>query len=349
MTTNKSPIESLKERLATSRYAARSDEIVGIVSGKGMLRAGVDVQVERATSTAPNGEKFHIAIHASTETISRDAGIVPVGAWESGGLAEFMKNPVILAFHDHKQLPVARAVHVELNSAKMDQYWQFHDETDLSRQVHALYDKGFMRAASVGFIVHEFQFVDELPKDDYEKLVTKYGASAMRDVIWVAKRAELLETSAVPVGSDPNALQFAAGMRSATAVGLDVSAIRLARGESPTDDPQQDEPMDPKDREALDNAAQKVTELSTKLTELSTTITTLSTKLEESASTVTKLTERVAALEEKAGKTVESSASGANDHISIEKRENESDEDALARYVEEQVRQRSGAPTTTAK
>lgn len=214
--------EKLIERLAASKFAARADEILNVVRGKEPLRFGSSVDVERASGRkAPNGEEYHVRIAASTEAIARDSGVIPITAWAKGGLKNFAKNPIILAFHDHKK-PIGRSVHTELTSDKLIQYWEFHQESDDSRLMKTLYEKGFMRAASVGFLVHDWQFIDELSEKEYEVLEKKYG-NAVKDIYWIARKAELLETSAVPVPSDPNALEFSFAARSAEAHGLDMS------------------------------------------------------------------------------------------------------------------------------
>jgi hypothetical protein len=219
-------IARLSEKLTKSRFASETDHVLSVVRGIEPVRHGLNVEVERAENKrAPNGSSYHVRIKASTDTIARDRGIIPMSAWSNGGLRNFAENPVILAFHDHKQ-PIGRSVHTELADKGMLQYWEFHGETDVSRTMQKLYEKGFMRAASVGFLVHEFTFVDELSDSDLEKLVEKYGAAAVRDIYWIAEKAELLETSAVPVPSDPTALTFDFARSSAEAVGIDISSLR---------------------------------------------------------------------------------------------------------------------------
>lgn len=213
---------TLSERLADSRFAERASEIIEIVEGRRNLNAGLHVDVERANNRkAPNGKDFHVRIVASTEAIARDSGIIPIDAWKKGGLKNFSRNPMILAFHDHQQ-PIGRSVHTEITDDELHQYWEFHGETEQSRVMQALYEKGFMKAASVGFLVHDWQFIDELNEKEYAALEKKYGTS-VKDIYWIARKAELLETSAVPVPSDPNALEFSAASRNAEAIGMDMS------------------------------------------------------------------------------------------------------------------------------
>ncbi len=218
-------ISQLQERLQASRFAGQSDEILQVVRGKEPLRHGCNVDVERSSGrTAPNGEAFHVRIAASTESIARDSGVIPISAWEKGGLRNFNDNPIILAFHSHRD-PIGKSVYTEINNDQLVEYWLFHEETPLSIQMKALYEKGFMRAASVGFLVQEWDFVDELDDKQIAALESKYGKSATKDIYWIARKAELLETSAVPVPSDPNALAFSFAARNGGAAGMDMTDL----------------------------------------------------------------------------------------------------------------------------
>jgi hypothetical protein len=331
--------EQIKAKLATSQLPVeRQAQLVGILGGSESVRYGTPVVVERgAGKTAPNGQAFDVKIAASTETIARDSGIIPLSAWERGGLANFVRNPVILAFHSHRD-PIGISVFTELDGNALVEYWKFHEETQLSREMKALYEGGWLRAASVGFIVTEFAFIDELPKDEYDKLVQKYGASTLRDAFWIAQRAELLETSAVPVPSDPNALQFSAGMRSAVASGIQVSEIKkltdpeetrmpepeLTATPEPSPEPQQPQPDE---REAL-------------ITALTERIATLETTVKDLRSSLDAVTERVT--------SVETTRGGSNEPepvVEIALQDGESKEDGIARFVDELINTRLGAPS----
>lgn len=345
-------IAKLRERFAQSPLlAARADQIEQILRGKEPLRHGLAVEVERATGKrlAPSGAEYHIRIRASTNNIARDAGIVPMSAWERGGLKNFNANPVILAYHNHRE-PIGRSVHTELEAAAMNQYWEFHQESEVSRMMKTLYEKGFMRAASVGFLVHEFQFIDEMGKDEYNELAKQYGADALRDVYWIAKRAELLETSAVPVPSDPHALTFDFAARNARAAGLDISELaRIA--ERPTERSAEMPTPNPEVRSEAAPAAPAPTP--DPIAELRTFIAGEFNALREENK---QLLARLTALEAR-GTTPSTPAEGSTTEtpteersadsevtIDIEVRDGETEEQALARHVDETVRKVRGAP-----
>ena len=165
-----------------------------------VIEAGRDDNTRRA----PNGEDFHVRIAASTETLSRDNGIIPVSAWERHLSKFFPDNPVLLFAHWPFEPPIGRAVDLELKTgrnARMLQWWLFNDVTRLSQDVHALYEIGDMRAASVGFMLRAWHRADEA---ELKKLSKKFPD--INEFTWIADEAELVETSAVPTPSDFKAL-----------------------------------------------------------------------------------------------------------------------------------------------
>lgn len=363
-------IETLKQRLAKSRKFADSiDEISSRLSGDDCVRAGVSIEVVRATSKqrlAPNGEEFHTHIKASTDGIARDAGIIPMSAWSRGGLTNFNNNPVILAYHDHK-LPIGISVHTALTDQYMDQYWRFHEHTETSKVMRKLYDEGYLRAASVGFLVHEWQFIDELEDEELETLVEKYGAAAVRDTYWIATEAELLETSAVPVPSDPNALQFSHAMRSAEAVGIvDISAFNSdlkreldmnkdkketkpevkpetteERTDKPNADSKPDAKPDAKPDERTDSSENPI-EDNKEVTELRAEVAALRKEVDDLVKAVKE--SRTALAEKDSADDSDDDEDDDEMEIELEVRDGETSEQALDRIIEEKAKAQMGAP-----
>lgn len=330
----------LRDRLKTSRaYSGAADSIMERVQGKEAVRAGVPITMERAEKNlAPNGREYHIKIKASTGGIARDAGVIPLEAWRSGGLKNFDNNPVILAFHDHKE-PIGISVHTALEGDSLVEYWLFHEHTETSRTMRKLYEEGFMRAASVGFIVQEWKFVDELNDQELESLVKQFGPTAVRDIFWIAQRAELLETSAVPVPSDPNALQFSAAKRSAEAVGLDISALTASRTVS-----EEKQMPAPADNTPTDQTAE-VTRLAGVVTEQATTIKTLNETIVTLSATVEAVRAEIVALKG----TLDARSDEQKDEVELEVeiRDGETEQQAVDRHIDEMLRSQTGAPVPT--
>jgi len=135
-------------------------------------------------------DKEQVIIHSITSlTVDRDGEvIIPKGA----KIENFRKNPVVLFAHDYKSPPIGKNISLEIKDDEIIAKTQFAD-TQLGRELYQLYKEGFMSAWSVGFI----------PVKESDKKVLE-GQKGKTYEEW-----ELLEYSAVPVPSNPEALTIA--------------------------------------------------------------------------------------------------------------------------------------------
>lgn len=166
---------------------------------------------------------------ASAPTIDRDEDIIVQAGWE---LEHYRRNPVFLWCHDYHRAPIGRCVMVEVmplsralegseTSAEdlgipsdadvLVKDVEFDTEDPEADSIRRKYVQGFLNAVSVGFRVLEWEARDEGPGYRIE-------------------RAELMETSAVPVPSNRNALQVR-GAKSVEAADAKMGAwmVREAR------------------------------------------------------------------------------------------------------------------------
>lgn len=178
----------------------------------------------RATGgvTGPAGESADLEIVASSESIARDGGLIPVDAWE---LDSYRSNPVVLLAHGRGEagaFPIARAAWTTPDTARgeLRQGWEFHRESPESQLAAKLYRRGWMRTASVAFRLHAFR-----EPDDGEAEALQAELDAPEPPRWIAEHAELLEVSAVSVPSDPDALALDAALNDAREAGLDTSPL----------------------------------------------------------------------------------------------------------------------------
>jgi len=148
---------------------------------------------------------------ASTERVARDGDIIEVAGWD---LTAFRANPVVLAAHDAKSLPVGRAVRIEKvmsrKERRLDVDVQF---APASANPHAetVFEScrlGFTRALSVGFRVTAHR----VPSDEER---AARGLGPFGNII---TGAELLEISEVPVPADAGALKTTPDQRGVRAV-----------------------------------------------------------------------------------------------------------------------------------
>jgi len=135
-----------------------------------------------------NAEARTIKAYASTNGWDRYGERFEANAFKDG-MANYLKNPVILFAHDYTQAPIAKTIAHEFDEKGLILTMQFA-ETEKAKEVFALYEGGFMNAFSVGFRPLEVAFEERTPGE--------MGA--------VFKRAELLENSAVPVPANPEAV-----------------------------------------------------------------------------------------------------------------------------------------------
>lgn len=127
----------------------------------------------------------------STSSIDRAGDIVePSGA----DVANFMKNPVVLANHDYSiENIIGRATSIKIQSDGLTATTQFHDK-GLGADAFELVNTGFARAWSIGFRPTEHESM----KDD------KGSFKGFRFTKW-----ELLEYSLVAIPANPDAVSNA--------------------------------------------------------------------------------------------------------------------------------------------
>jgi len=188
--------------------------------------------------------------YASTNDKDRHGDVVPTGVWEKG-LADYLKNPVILAYHNHT-MPVGKMVEHKVDSKGL---WIKATISDAAGDVYKLIKKGVLSAFSIGFRIKD----------------AEYNAAAE---VFLVKDLELHEISVVSVPANQNTLfnlaksfdtdeeyslykqQFAPGSESAK--GLESST-------EANSDIKKEWDMDPKDLEKLlADAAAKAAEQTAK-------------------------------------------------------------------------------------
>lgn len=141
----------------------------------------------------------------SDETADRDGDIISVDGWD---VKNYLNNPVFLWAHDYSIPPVGKALRVYKQNGKLMFDIQFPEKGiyPFADLVYNLYKGGFLNATSVGFIGKEAE-----PRDDD---AVKDLPEWQRGVKFL--KQELLELSAVPVPSNPSALQQAKSLGAVT-------------------------------------------------------------------------------------------------------------------------------------
>src|SRR6056297_1506907 len=127
---------------------------------------------------------------ASTPGRDRDMDTIEAEGWD---LTNYEKNPVMLWAHDYSQPPIGKSVENFIQNGELRQKFKFVEKEiyPFADMVYQMYKKGYLNAVSVGFDPKEWEWSD----DDEGNIDFR--------------KQELLETSAVPVPANPEALQVA--------------------------------------------------------------------------------------------------------------------------------------------
>jgi hypothetical protein len=151
-----------------------TDVVAEIVS---RLAAPEVKELIEATKAADASGTFEVVI--TTENLDRYQEVIKLDGWE---LEHYRNNPVVLWGHDHNRI-IGVATSIDIVDGKMVAKGKFAPSEE-AQEKRRLYDLGFLRATSVGFI----------EKEREGNLITK---------------AELLEFSFVSVPANPYALSLA--------------------------------------------------------------------------------------------------------------------------------------------
>ena len=138
------------------------------------LREAVAKMATNKKAVKGDGE-FEVV--ATTQGVDRDGEVIMVQGWD---FENFNKSPVVLWGHNYSSLPIGAVTSLTVEGDSVIAKGVFA-RSDFAQEVRALYDDGFLKTVSVGFIPHE-----------------RNGA--------VITKAELLELSFVSVPANPDAL-----------------------------------------------------------------------------------------------------------------------------------------------
>jgi len=132
----------------------------------------------------------------STTSVDRMGDTISVDGWN---LKNFRNNPVVLFAHNSRQPPIGKALSVKKSDGKLVARAEFMDKemNEFAFSIFQMFEKGFMRATSVGFRPIQMAFSeDEKRKGEFFMPID-------------FEKQELLEFSAVPVPANPDALMDA--------------------------------------------------------------------------------------------------------------------------------------------
>lgn len=137
-----------------------------------------------------------IRFRASDDSLDRHNEVILPEGWD---LANFVKNPVMMLFHDYNSLPVGKitAAGVVDNALYLDGEFDPPEIDELAEMVFQKIQHGTINAGSVGFIPKEVVVPGVKTRDLFERY-----PKAER----IYSKCELLEWTVCPVPANPNAL-----------------------------------------------------------------------------------------------------------------------------------------------
>jgi HK97 family phage prohead protease/HK97 family phage major capsid protein len=134
------------------------------------------------TASTESDDSIYIEGYASTVDRDRQGDVIPMAAWNSG-LKNYLKNPIILAYHNH-QMPIGKMIEHKVTDQGLWIRAQIPGEVG---DVYKLIKKGILSAFSVGFRVRDA---------DYDNATETF----------LVKELELHEISVVSVPANQNTL-----------------------------------------------------------------------------------------------------------------------------------------------
>jgi hypothetical protein len=133
----------------------------------------------------------------TTDACDRDGDVVMPKGVE---IDEYMRNPVFLWAHQFGVPPIGKTVDMGGTATEIWADVEFAGDEHADR-IFKLYDGGFLNSVSIGF-----KMLQQGPPDSSLYMTRPDSAAQCKRVIY---RCKLLEISAVPIPSNPNALQVA--------------------------------------------------------------------------------------------------------------------------------------------
>jgi HK97 family phage prohead protease len=148
-----------------------------------IFELSIPFTITKDSGDAQTDSPVEISGYANTTVKDRQGDVIIAEAWTKGGLTNYSKNPIILAYHDHTQ-PIGRAkgLFVDSNGLKI-----VADISSTAGDVYKLIKEGILKAFSVGFRVKDA---------DYDSATD----------IFVIKDVELYEVSVVSVPANQDSL-----------------------------------------------------------------------------------------------------------------------------------------------
>ncbi len=142
----------------------------------------VYLHTQTVKAEASTDNSITVTGYASTTDVDRQGDVVQADAWKAG-MSSYLKNPVILAYHDHNK-PVGRMIEHKVDTKGL---WIKARISTAAQDVFNLVKDGVLTAFSIGFRVQDAEYDDT-------------------NEVFVIKQLELHEISVVSVPANQNTI-----------------------------------------------------------------------------------------------------------------------------------------------
>jgi len=140
---------------------------------------------DSATDNAGLDEYVDISGLASTNTMDRQGDIIPLSTWQDpDALKNYMKNPIVLAYHDHEE-PIGNVTNLEIRETGVFVTARIYKAAN--PEVFAMVKAGVLKTFSIGFRLKDL---------DYDETLNA----------WILTKIEMYELSVVSVPANQDAL-----------------------------------------------------------------------------------------------------------------------------------------------
>ena len=173
--------------LPATADAQRTEELESLYRFKKGLEPSPILYRDAGHVKVNTGDQLMVFV-ASEESEDRLGDVIASDGWQ---LDNYKSNPVFLWMHDQHTPPIGSIGKVWTDVKQLLASPRWDDEDDFAKLIHGKYQRGFLKAVSVGFRAQEFE---------------EREASGGRGGLHF-KKQELVEISAVPVPAHPRALQ----------------------------------------------------------------------------------------------------------------------------------------------
>lgn len=118
--------------------------------------------IDKAADVVIEGEQTYIDIegYASTASKDRSSDIIDPSVWNKAStLANYNKNPIVLAYHDHKR-PIGNTINLAVDSMGLRIKARIYQAADPT--VFKMVAEGVLKAFSIGFRLHDLEYKAEV-------------------------------------------------------------------------------------------------------------------------------------------------------------------------------------------